>query len=239
MSRSNQFQKIYYQYRPAGTIDKYLYHAEEQFREIDIKGKTVLDIGCGNGLLSLWLALVKDAGNIVAIDEYEGIGEDRKNFNAFKKVIEENSISIDLTKLDFLKNNFGSASFDMVVANYTLHHIVRTEKYIHNDTETRNQWIHLFSEIKRILKKDGVLILKEVTRFSLWRFLPLRFRYMDWEIHPTMKEFKYVMQEEGFKNITVRNVVNYKLRYFSNLLEDSPLFSFIVNPNFYLIANNV
>lgn len=237
MNSWDLFQKIYYQQKQQGNLDNFLYHAEEQFRGIDLSGKSVFEIGCGVGLISLWLALLKNTGRIVAIDEYEGMGEDKDNYGFFKKVIEENKVNIKLQKMDFMKNNFESGSFHVVVANNALHHIVRTDQYISNDAETRNQWIDVFSEIRRILKKDGVLILKEVTRFNLWRFLPLRFRYMDWEIHPTKKEFIYVMQEASLKNITVRNVVNYKLRYLSNLLEDSPVFSFVVNPDFYLFAN--
>lgn len=238
MKNMDLFQKIYNQEKAPGTLRKFLYHAEEQFSGIDLCGKSVLEIGCGNGLLSLWLALIKNVGNIVAIDEYEGIGEDRNNYNSFTKVIEENLISIDLMKMDFWKSNFNPDFFDMIVANNTLHHMIRTEKYIFSDAQTRKQWIDLFSEIRRILKKDGVLILKDVTRFNLWRFLPLRLRFIDWEIHPTKKEFKYAMQEAGFNNITLGNVVNYKLRYFSNVLQHNPLFSFFVTPDFYLTANN-
>jgi len=229
--------KKYYNANTKNVAENAHYHFQEQLLGIPLNKKTVLELGCGKGFFALWLALVGNAAKVVAIDEYEGFGEDKNNYEFFKKVIEENSLRIELQKTDFLKNNFESGSFDIVVANYALHHIVRTGKYISNDAETRNQWIDVFSEIKRILKKDGVLILKEVTRFNLWRFLPLRFRYMDWEIHPTKKEFIYVMQEAGFKNIKVRNVVNYKLRYLSNLLEDSPVFSFVVNPDFYLFAN--
>lgn len=139
--------------------------------------------------------------------------------------------------MNFCKNNFGFDSFDIVINNYSLHHIVRTVRYICNNIETRNKWIDLFSEIRRILKKDGVLILKEVTRFNLWRFLPLRFRYMNWEIHPTKKEFKSVINKSGYKNIILHNTVNYKLRWISTLCKNNPLFSFSINPDFYLFAD--
>jgi cyclopropane fatty-acyl-phospholipid synthase-like methyltransferase len=233
------FQKICSQGKMAGTFRKFLNHAEEQFRGIDLCGKSILEIGCGKGLISLWLALVKDVQDIVAIDEYEGVGEDKDNYRFFEEVIENNGLNIELIKMDFWNNNFKSDSFDIIVTNYALHHMVRTGKYIASDGLTREQWIALFSEIRRILKKQGVMILKEVTRFNLWRFLPLRFRFMDWEIHPTKKEFIYVIEEAGFENISVRNVVNHKLRYFSNVIKDSPAFSFFVNPDFYLIAKNV
>lgn len=238
MNSWNLFQKIYYQQKQQGNLDNFLYHAEEQFRGIDLNGKSVFEIGCGVGLISLWLALLKNTGRIVAIDGYEGVGEDRNNYNSFTMTIKENSINIDLMKMNFWKNNFKPDSFDIIVANYALHHMVRTEKYIFSDGETRNQWVDLFSEIKRILKKDGVLILKEVTRFNLWRLLPLRFRYMDWEIHPTKKEFVYVVRKAGFKNVVLRNTMNYKLRHFSNVLQRNPLFSFFVTPDFYLIADS-
>jgi SAM-dependent methyltransferase len=235
--KSEVFQKIFSSQR-LGNIDTFFYHLQEQFRGMDLTNRSVVEIGCGDGLVSLWLALVKNVQNIVAIDEYEGVGEDKDNYRFFKEVIEKNGVNIELIKMDFLENNFKPCSFDLVFANYALHHIVRTEKCISNDAETRNHWIALFSEIRRILKKDGVLIIKEVTRFNVWRFLPLRFGFMDWKIHPAKKEFAYVIQKAGFKNITLRNVVNYKLRYFSNLMEGNPFFSFFVSPDFYLIANN-
>lgn len=229
--------KKYYNANTKNVAENAHYHFQEQLLGIPLNKKTVLELGCGKGFFALWLALVGNAAKVIAIDEYEGFGEDKNNYGFFEKTIEENGVNIELVKMDFLKNKFESGSFDIVVANYALHHIVRTGKYISNDPGTRKQWIDVFFEIRRILKKDGVLILKEVTRFNLWRFLPLRFRYMDWEIHPTKKEFAHVIRKAGFKNVDSRNVVNYKLRCISSLLNKNPLFSFFINPNFYFFAN--
>jgi SAM-dependent methyltransferase len=103
----------------------------------DIKGKRILDVGCGSGPLSAWLAS-HGAGEVVGFD-----ASARMVGLAQEKHIERASFRVaDLTgPLDFLADR----SFDLAVASLVMH-------YLHD-------WVQPLRELRRVLKPDGELIL--------------------------------------------------------------------------------
>lgn len=83
----------------------------------DIKGKDVLEIGCGNGMLSVYLA--KIGGNITAVDNSNiSINNTREiaKYNQVEHLIKTHELNaMEIGKLE--------KSFDLVVGEYVLHHI--------------------------------------------------------------------------------------------------------------------
>lgn len=83
----------------------------------EVSGKNVLDIGCGNGLLSVYLA--KMGGRVTAIDNSPLA---IRNTRALARMNKVGSL-IESYRLDaFELNNLGK-SFDVVVGQFILHHI--------------------------------------------------------------------------------------------------------------------
>lgn len=213
----------------------FLYHFYQEFKGIDLDRKRILDIGCGRGYISLALAALFENIEVTAVDEYEGVGHDKDNYNFLRGIIEQYDINnINLRKMDFLKNDFGDKKFDIIVANHSLHHMVRANGNISTDYHVETAWIDLLKEIRRVLKDNGVVILQESTRNSIWRIVPLRFRYVDWKIHPTKREFIKVIKKVFSDNIEIENVVNHKLRKLYPMLHKNPLFTLLITPDFYI-----
>jgi len=106
----------------------------EHLLEMDLKGKSLLDMGCGTGILSI-LASLKGCSTIVAVDidkwAYEGTIENSKlnNINNIETLIG------DITAIE-------DAHFDIVLAN------------IH-----KNVLIDDMPKYKTLLNKGGLLIL--------------------------------------------------------------------------------
>jgi SAM-dependent methyltransferase len=102
----------------------------------DISGRRVLDVGCGSGPLSAWLA--SHGAEVVGFDtsaRMVGLAE--------KKRIERASFRVaDLAQpLDFLSDR----SFDVVVASLVMH-------YLHD-------WVAPLRELRRVLRPSGQLII--------------------------------------------------------------------------------
>lgn len=83
----------------------------------EVNGKNVLDIGCGNGVLSVYLA--KMGGRVTAIDNsLTAI----TNTRALAKMNQVNSF-IEAQRADVKELNNLGKSFDVVVGKFILHHI--------------------------------------------------------------------------------------------------------------------
>lgn len=116
----------------------------EKIKELVGSGKTVLDLGCYDGILGKTLI---DSGNLVYGIEINKEAACRASDRGLKVTIQ------DLTsRLEFADN-----VFDVVVGGEIIEHVVDTDSFI--------------DEIKRILTGDGELILSTPNVASLGRRL--------------------------------------------------------------------
>lgn len=105
-----------------------------------IKGKTVLDVACGEGYGSFIMADV--AGSVIGVDISEEAVRHASSIYVKQNL---NFVQGCATQLDFLAN-----SFDVVVSFETIEHLVEQRE--------------MLAEIKRVLHPDGVLIISSPNR---------------------------------------------------------------------------
>lgn len=108
---------------------------------VDIKGKSVLDVGCGDGVLSY---LMSQKGL-----EASGVDSSREAIDFAKQKTKN---AIDFRVGDVYSLPWGDDSFDIVVSSDVIEHLDDVGKYI--------------SEIKRVLKKGGVCVLSTPIRIT-------------------------------------------------------------------------
>ena len=97
---------------------------------------TLLDAGCGNGINLVDIILKYPDAKIIGIDNFKPDLDDAK-----KRFLNK----IDFLHSDCLDMKINSKSIDVVLSNQVIEHISKHEKYL--------------SEIKRVLKNEGLLIL--------------------------------------------------------------------------------
>ena len=230
--------KEFYNEKSSDVYRKFVYHLKEQLEGVVLKDKVILEVGCGKGFVSLWLALFGEVKKIVALDESEGVGSEKDILNSLEGTVKDLKIkNIQLVKSDITKNLFEDNSFDVIIANNALHHVVRTGSNILNDSVTKDEWVKLFRELRRLLRPDGILVVAEFSRNNIWRYAPmkLRFKEIEWSIHLTLKEWFFVIKLAAFREISFKYVIPYKLRSFERVLSNF-LGSFLLNSSFNIFA---
>jgi len=161
--------------------------------ELNLKGdEDVLDLGCGNGLLTANLARLVPNGNVIGVDASEGMIE-------VAKEKEENNIKfllMDLNEIDL------SSQFDFIFSNAALHWIKNHKR--------------LWTNIRKILKPNGFVrfnfaavgncshffkVIREVIIFEEYRKYFSEFQW-PWYT-PSLDEYENILKDFAFSELNV------------------------------------
>ena len=232
------FQKIYQRYySDYEPYDAFLYHAQEELQDISLERKEILEIGCGRGAFSLYMALSGKAKKVLALDESAGFGADETYLRRLEEIVSNHSIgNVETRKASINKTAFPEDTFDVIVANFSLHHVVRSSWYLPDNHKAHEELLEICSSLKTCLRKNGTLVLREMSRMNFWRFMPYRWKmsHIDWEIHPTLKEWLSVLKQAGFKDVSYEFLTPCFLTTWPSFLVRNRLANFFFSSTFYL-----
>jgi ubiquinone/menaquinone biosynthesis C-methylase UbiE len=163
-----------------------------------VAGKTLLDVGCGDGELGSELAR---HGAIVT-----GLDTDPAMIAAARRRIEMTPMLMRLVEGQVESLPFEDGAFDLVVA-------VTVLCFVHDAKQA-------IAEMARVLKPGGRLVIGELGRWSLWSAYR---RLRGWLGHPTWrattfraaKELRNLVQAAGLKEIKIRGAVHYPPCWFA------------------------
>jgi len=115
--------------------------ANLKFKEFlgDVKNKKILDVGCGVGSLSFYLA--KNGANVIGIDL------SKKSIEFCKKEAHKKELTIGFKEMNAQIPDFEDESFDIIVGSRVVHHLPDIELF--------------FKECRRILKHKGYIVFIE------------------------------------------------------------------------------
>lgn len=229
------YHRYYLDYEP---YDAFLFHAYEELSGISVTGKKVLEIGCGRGAFSLFLALAGGAERVVALDEAEGFGSDKEHLKRFAEIIECHAIGgIEIIKADITTPHlFPDESFDLIVSNFAMHHLLDP----HRDGGAKNDRTHelvgVFKMLNRYLKKGSRMVLREMSGINFWRYMPYHWKmsHIEWELHPSLTQWLRLLRNAGFEEIGHTFLTPFALSQVPPFLVRNSFANFFFSSSFYL-----
>ncbi|MCL5958564.1 MAG: class I SAM-dependent methyltransferase [Chloroflexi bacterium] len=219
------------------TFDKFHYHLRNQLDGLQLSGKRILEVGCGKGAVSLYLALFSSCSHVFALDEAAGHGSPVGVTQTLRETVTSFEVSnINVVEADIMRNSFQDESFDLIIANNALHHVIDSG-LISRSPNSRRGYLRLFGELKRLLAPQGILSISELSRLAIWRWSPmkLRMKTIDWELHPTRGEWLSVIRGAGLSVLSCDYTVPHPARQVKPLLTN-PVAQFLLGPSFTIRA---
>ena len=144
----HEFAPYFYQYflgcwNSPLEVDKYGDYCKHIFDVTKADGKRVLDVGCGFGLISFFLATF-GAQKVTSVDHNE------EKVSVFHKILSQFNpalTNIEVRIEDGISLQCGDESFDVAIANDVIAHVRDLEAFV--------------SEMSRVLTRGGILYISE------------------------------------------------------------------------------
>ena len=182
----------------------------ETLNKKSLNNTTVLDIGCGGGLVSEGLS--KIGATVTGIDFI------KENIKVAKMHAKKNNLEIDYFVKDFEKEKITS-KYDVIIILEVLEHL--------------NNWEEFIKKIKLSLNKNGTLIISTINRNLVSKFLTLDIgenllKLIPLNTHTFYKfikpeELEQVLSSNSFENIKFKGLTYNALKLKWELSENTKI----------------
>ncbi len=157
----------------------------EEWLQTQCRNKKILDYGCGDGMLTVWLA--KNGADATGID-ISGV-----SFEEAKKAAASNGVEsqVHFYEMDCEELKFPNHSFELIVETGVLHHLALERA---------------FAEMARVLKQEGAIICAEALAdnplIQAYRRKTPQWR-TEWEVDHILRVRDLEVAKRYFKSIHV------------------------------------
>jgi SAM-dependent methyltransferase len=197
------------------------FYIRQSLRDLEPRGKSVLDIGAGSGMFTCYLALL-GASRVVAL-EPEGAG----SAHSARAVLMERVRALGLTNVACLADTFQSydpkgSRFDVVLAHDVINHLDEASvRELDSSPAARQRYAVLLRKLYGLLRPGGLAIIADCARSNAFADLGLRnplARSIDWKKHQNPSLWCALLRDAGFAPPAVHWTYPRRLRALAPLL---------------------
>jgi len=192
--------------------------ARQLFRDIDFRNKTMLEIGCGKGMLCLWAAM-HGARHVVGLEPLaEGAYDSSDCHRTFRSMADQ----LDLPQARILPTTVQEFDcpgnyFDVVLSVASINHLEEKSCVALGKSEAaKKEYQKIFRNIARMMKPGGKLIIMDAARHNFFGDLGLRNPLspnIEWFKHQQPEYWAGLLGDCGFSNARIRWSSGKLLRY--------------------------
>lgn len=179
--------------------------AAQLFGETHFPGKSMLEIGCGKGILCLWAAL-QGAREVVGLEPMaEGCYDSSECFQAFRTMARELNLP-QARILPVTVQNFDSGKdyFDIVLSVASINHLdEKSCVALGESAEAVRNYKEIFRNIAAMMKPGGKLIILDAARRNVFGDLAMRNPMspnIEWFKHQQPEYWAELLADCGFGN---------------------------------------
>ncbi len=207
MKGSDHYFNVVDKYQLYGSTNRLkFYLLDILFKGIDFKGKTVLDIGGGNGLYSFYAACMGAKKVVVMEPVMDGSSDGFEDeFNDFKEKFGTKD-NIVFNK-DFLQEyDPGDDKYDVVLMHYSINHLDEQacEDLIgEKKEEAKAKYIKVLKDLVKMSSNNSTLIITDASRYNFYQKFGITNPIapsIEWEKHNTPKVWAALLKEVGYTN---------------------------------------
>jgi SAM-dependent methyltransferase len=214
------------------------------FRDVDWRGKRVLEIGSGRGLIAIYMGM-RGAARVLSMEpELVGstsgvIREQRERLAALGLT------NVEVVAADFNRWDAGSERFDVIVSRASINHLYHSDKHASHHPQTYAKYVEVARRIHGMLANGGQFIATDACRYGFFngvRRWGIRRPWakkksgVDWRHHQNPGTWRRIFADAGFSRIDVDYPVPYRLRLAAPLV-NTALANFFLTGNFILRAH--
>jgi SAM-dependent methyltransferase len=188
------------------------------FRDIDFKGKNMMEIGCGKGILCLWAAL-HGASETVGLEPLaEGAYDSSECHRDFESMARELELpQAKISPLTVQQYTGVENHFDIVLSVASINHL--DEKacvHLQDSPDAVRTYEDIFRGIARMMKPGGKLIIVDAARHNVFGDLGIRNPLtpnIEWFKHQQPEYWVELLDKSGFGNPDISWTSGRLLRY--------------------------
>jgi 2-polyprenyl-3-methyl-5-hydroxy-6-metoxy-1,4-benzoquinol methylase len=205
-------------------------YGEYLYRDIPLKGASLLDIGGGSGVFSLYAA-ASGASRVVCL-EPEAAGSLKGKREKFLEVAHACGITGVEMRPDTLQDfDAGGERFDVVLLHASINHLDEDACIrIRRDPAAREVYRRLFEMIAGLIVPGGHLLMTDCTPNNLWPALHLKnpmAPWIEWHKHQPPEVWRDLGQEVGLRPYSLRWTAPSMLGGFGRVLMGNRLGAYI------------
>jgi cyclopropane fatty-acyl-phospholipid synthase-like methyltransferase len=183
------------------TMKRLRFKLDNLFDKLKLSGKTVLDIGGGEGLLSFYSAY-KGAQNVICLEpESEGssFGVIEK-FYSLKEQFQFSNVSLNK---DVFQNFKTALQFDLILMYNSINHLNEPACInIRSDKHAKSEYMEYFNKLYALTNNNGILIISDCSNKNFWDSIRIRNPFaknIEWNKHQSPEIWFDLAQKSGFK----------------------------------------
>ena len=219
-------------------LEGFLHEAAHLFEGVPLEGRTLLEIGSGKGLMTMYAAM-RGASHVVSM-EPEMIG----SRSGMISLQEQRLAELGIQSVEFLPADFNSwdpqgRTFDIVMCRAAINHLHASDQHALHHAPTYQGYLEVVRRMLRVTAPGGTVLITDACRYAFFtatRNFGIRRPWdrsktgIDWRHHQNPQTWARIFREAGFSTVDVRYPLPYRLRQYRALVDTAAA-------NFFLLGS--